>query len=272
MTATADLAREDMHESLDRIIEEGAPRLHRSWTALLATGLIAGMEVGVGVLALLVVEEKTGSPLLGALAFSFAFLALLLGHSELFTEGFLVPITVVAAKAARVSDLMRLWVGTAVANLVGGWIFMWIGVHALPDIGEAVNRSAAHFIDMGFTGEAFALAVLAGTLITLMTRMQNGTDSMPTKALVAMFGGFLLAGMAVSHAILESLLAFGALHSGEATFGYLDWLGWLAWATLGNMVGGIGIVTLLRLLRSRELIAEKRQGANPETGHVPAVD
>jgi hypothetical protein len=34
---------------------------------------------------------------------------LLLGHSELFTEGFLVPVTVVAAGKARVVDLVRLW-------------------------------------------------------------------------------------------------------------------------------------------------------------------
>ncbi len=268
MTAVPDLAREEINESLDRILQEGTPRLHRSWTALIATGLVAGMEVSVGVLALLVVTEKTGSPLLGALAFSFAFLALLLGHSELFTEGFLVPITVVAAKEARFRDLGRLWIGTALANLAGGWMFMWIGIHALPEVEAKVNESAAHFIDMGFTAKAFALAVVAGTLITLMTRMQNGTDSMPIKALVALFGGFLLAGMEVSHSILESLLAFGALHTNAATFGYLDWLGWLSWAVLGNIVGGVGIVTLLRLVRSRELIAERRRQADPETGEV----
>lgn len=84
--------------SVDRIVEEGTPRLRRSWPDLLATGTVAGLEVSIGVLALLVVLEQTHNHLLAGLAFSFGFMALLLGHSELFTEGFLVPITVVVAK------------------------------------------------------------------------------------------------------------------------------------------------------------------------------
>ena len=42
-------------------------------------------------------KHATGSLLLGSVAFSVGFVALLLGHSELFTEGFLVPVTTVAA-------------------------------------------------------------------------------------------------------------------------------------------------------------------------------
>lgn len=243
--------------SVDRIVEEGTPRLHRAWPDLLATGTMAGLEVSIGVLALLVVTERTGSPLLGGLAFSFGFMALLLGHSELFTEGFLVPITVVYAKAARVRDLARFWLGSAAGNLVGGWVMTWFVMRAFPDLHARAVEAASSFIDLGVTLRSFCLAVLAGAAITLMTRMQNGTDSMPAKLVVAVAAAFVLAGLQLAHSILESLLIFCALHAG-APFGYADWLGWFGWTVLGNAVGGIGLVTVLRLVRSRQLLAEHR--------------
>jgi formate-nitrite transporter family protein len=57
---------------------------------LLATGLLGGIDVGVGVLACLVVDHGTGQPLLGAAAFTVGFVALLLARGVLFTENFLV--------------------------------------------------------------------------------------------------------------------------------------------------------------------------------------
>lgn len=256
--AAASGKEEKVGSTVDRIVEEGTPRLERRWDDLLATGAVAGLEVGIGVLALLVVEDATGSTLLAGLAFSFGFLALLLGHSELFTEGFLVPVTVVAAGAARLRDMFRFWVGSAVANLAGGWVITYIAIKAYPDLGPTAIESARHFIDMGITVRSFCLAVLAGSVITLMTRMHNGTDSMGIRVFVSVFAGFLLAGLQLAHSILDSLLIFAALHTGQAPFGYADWLGWVGWAALGNMVGGIGLVSGLRLIRSRDLIAEHR--------------
>jgi formate-nitrite transporter family protein len=59
---------------------------------------MGGLDIGAGVLALLLVEHLTGSPLLGGLAFSIGFIALTLARSELFTENFLVPVAAVAAR------------------------------------------------------------------------------------------------------------------------------------------------------------------------------
>lgn len=254
--------------SIDRIVEEGAPRLHRSWSGLLSTGMVAGAEVSIGVLALLVVSTKTGQPLLGALAFGFGFLALLLGHSELFTEGFLVPVTVVVAGEARVRDMLRLWVGTAAANLAGGWIVMWLGMVAFPAEHHTAIEQASYFINQGITFRALALAILAGAVMTLLTRMHNGTDDMPSKVISSLFAAFLLPGLQLAHSILDSLLIFGALQTGHAPFGYADYFGWLGWAVLGNVIGGIGLVTLLRLIRSRDLLAEHRRHADPKSRTV----
>ena len=258
---TSDAPAEDqLTEAFDTIVSEGAQRLHRSWREVLSTGLAGGLEVATGVLALLAVLAETGSHLLAGLAFSIGFVALLLARSELFTEGFLVPVTAVVAKRASWPQLGKLWGGTLVANLVGGWLVTWLIMKAFPQLGSTAVESATSFVDAPLDLRAVCLALLAGSTLTLMTRMQHGTTSDPAKIVAAVAGGFLLAGLSLFHSILDSLLIFCALHAG-APFGYGDWLAWFWYTALLNVAGGLLVVTFLRLLRSKELLQQERAAA-----------
>ncbi len=250
-----------LDDTFSRIVDQGEQRLGRDWSAMLATGLMAGLEVGIGILAMLVVIERTGSQMLGGVAFSVGFLALLLGHSELFTEGFLIPVTTTVAGRARWVDLLRFWAVTLVTNLIGGWVITWFAIQGFPQIRATAVKSASGFIDAGIGVRSLALGVLAGAVITLMTRMQHGTESEPARIVASVASAFVLAGMPLFHSILDSLVIFAALHTGHTRFGYLDWLGWLGWAVLWNMVGGIGLVTLLRLVRARKRVTHDREEA-----------
>jgi formate/nitrite transporter FocA (FNT family) len=256
-------AEDQLTEAFETIVSEGAQRLHRSWREVLATGLAGGLEVATGVLALLAVLAETGSHLLAGLAFSIGFIALLLARSELFTEGFLVPVTAVVAKRASWPQLGKLWGGTLVANLVGGWVFAWLIMTAFPELGRTAIESAVKFVDAPLDLRAVCLALLAGSTLTLMTRMQHGTTSDPAKIVAAVAGGFLLAGLSLFHSILDSLLIFCALHAG-APFGYADWLAWFWYTALLNVAGGLLVVTFLRLLRSKELLQRERAEADGE--------
>ncbi|HEX9316767.1 MAG TPA: formate/nitrite transporter family protein, partial [Actinomycetota bacterium] len=100
----------------------------------------------------------------------------------------------------------------------------------------------------GIGVRSFALALLGGVIITLMTWMERSTTSVPAKLAAAFTAAFLLAAGSLNHAIVVSLEMFAALHAG-APFGYLDWVRTVLWATLGNMIGGIGLVTVLRLVQ-----------------------
>ncbi|MDO5737042.1 MAG: formate/nitrite transporter family protein [Propionibacteriaceae bacterium] len=251
---------DEIVESFDRIVEEGAGRLARSWLTMLITGTFGGLEIGLGVMAYLAVLHDTQNHLLAGLAFGIGFIALLLAKSELFTEGFLVPITAVAAKEASIGQLMKLWGSTLVMNLVGGWVFMWIVVQAFPQWKPELAAAAVHFVGAGFSWQTVCLAVLGGSTITLMTRMQHGTDSDAAKIIAAISGGFLLAGLQLFHSILDSLLIFGAIHAGVAVT-YAEWIGWFGYTLLFNMLGGLLLVTALRLLRNKDLIQERRQAA-----------
>ncbi|MGH4017485.1 MAG: formate/nitrite transporter family protein [Pseudonocardiaceae bacterium] len=253
----------DSEYTFERLVDEGEQRLGRSWPGLITTGLLGGFDVGVGVLALLLVEAATHSVLLGGLAFSLGFIALTLARSELFTENFLVPVTAVVAKNASLLSLGRLWAVTAVTNLVGGWIFVAIILVGFPALRATAVEVGSFYIELGTTWHAFALAVIGGVLITLMTHLQHATDSDGVRLVPAIAIGFLLGAGKINHAIVASLLCFAALQAG-APFGYADWLGMFAFAVLGNMIGGLGLVTVLRLLQvPHKVLAERHTSQQP---------
>ncbi|PYY61811.1 formate/nitrite transporter family protein [Curtobacterium sp. MCSS17_011] len=261
---TSDAPVEDeLAESFDATIEEGAERLQRTTRAILVTGFFGGLEVGLGVMAYLAVLTETDSHLLAGLAFGIGFIALHLAHSELFTENFLMPVAAVVAREGTVLQLVRLWGGTLVANLAGGWLFMWLVVQAFPQWHATLSESAHHYVDAPFGLQSIVLAVLGGSTITLMTRMQQGTDSDPAKLVAAVAGGFLLAGLQLFHSILDSLLVFGAIQAGvDITYG--QWLGWFGYTLLFNVLGGLVLVTALRLLRTKELMQDRRRDSQDD--------
>jgi formate/nitrite transporter FocA (FNT family) len=259
---------DELKQSFDKTIGEGAERLQRSMRNILVTGIFGGFEVGLGIMAYLAVLHQTGDHLLAGLAFSIGLVALLLAHSELFTENFLMPVAAVVAKEGSVAQLAKLWGGTLLANLAGGWVFVWIVMQAFPEWSGTVSESAHHFVDAPFSLQVVALAVLGGSTITLMSRMQQGTENDVARVVATVIGGFLLAGLQLFHSILDSLLIFAAIQSG-ADITYGQWLAWFGYTLLFNVLGGIVLVTLLRLVRTKELVEQRRQDApdDPEAPH-----
>jgi formate/nitrite transporter FocA (FNT family) len=249
---------DELEESFDQVVGTGAERLNRRLLVVLVTGFFGGLEVGLGVLAYLAVLHQTQDHLLAGLAFGVGFVALLLAHSELFTENFLMPVAAVVAREGTLLQLLRLWIGTLAANLAGGWLFMWLVVLAFPEWHATIAEAGATYARAPLEVRTAVLAVLAGSTITLMTRMQQGTDSEPAKIVAAMIGGLLLAGLGLFHSVLDSLLIFGAIDAG-AGVGYLDWIRWFGYTLAGNLVGGLLLVTALRLVRTSELVRERRR-------------
>jgi formate/nitrite transporter FocA (FNT family) len=250
--------------SFHQIVDEGSQRLHRTWRVMLVTGTFGGLEIGVGVMAYLAILHETGSHLLGGVGFGIGFMALLLAKSELFTENFLVPITAALAGEARWAQLLKLYVATLVTNLISGWLFMWLVVLAFPQWAAVLTESAEHYVSAPIGVRSICLAVLGGSTITLMTRMQHGTTSEVAKILAGFAGGFLLAGLQLFHSILDSLLIFGAIHAG-APIGYVDWLRWFLYTVIFNVLGGLALVTSLRLVRTKELLREHREAVARDT-------
>lgn len=257
----------ELEDAFDRLVDEGAERMQRPLLALVATGLLGGIDIGTGVLAYLVVKDETGSTVLAGIAFSIGFVALLLARSELFTENFLVPVAAVVGRDGTLLALARLWAVTLVANLVGGAVMAWIIVTAKPELEATARETGMHYADLGVGLDSLLLAVLAGVVITLMTRMQHATESLGVQLVPAVLFGALLSGAQLFHCILDSLFIFAAMFAG-ADISVGTWLVALAWSALGNMIGGIGLVTAIRLLRVPRRVAEERQAGGPRPGEA----
>jgi formate/nitrite transporter FocA (FNT family) len=249
---------QQLEEAYDRLVEEGEDRLSRPPLLLVTTGLLGGIDIATGVLAYLVVDHLTHSTLLAGLAFPIGFVALLLARSELFTENFLVPVVTVAAGRSGILALARLWGVTLVLNLLGGWVMTLLIITGLPDLKQTAIAVGSHYAQLGINVHSFALAVLAGAVITLMTRMQHATDNLGVQLVPGILFSALLAIGQLFHCVLDSLFMFAGLWS-QAPYGYLDWLGALAWSALGNMVGGLVLVTFIRLLQMHHRVAESRE-------------
>ena len=248
----------ELEDSFETIVTEGAERLHRTVRTVVITGLFGGIEVALGIMAMLAVLHETGNHLLAGLAFSIGLIAIFLAHSELFTEDFLMPVAAVVSRNGSIAQLAKLWVGTLAANLVGGWVIMWIITRAFPEWSDVLSESAHHFVDAPLALQSICLAVLGGATMTLLTRMQQGTQSDVAKIVAAVGAAFLLAGLQLFHSVLDSLIIFGAIQSG-ASVSYLDWLNWFWYTTAFNIIGGVVLVTALRLLRTKELVDEERE-------------
>jgi formate/nitrite transporter FocA (FNT family) len=262
---------EELSDAFQASVDLGQARLERSTPGLIATGLVGGADVTLGVFALLLVLEKTGNELLGAVAFIIGFIALELANSELFTENFLLPVAAVVAGQARWPALIRLWIGTLTTNLIGGWLVVGMIITGFPELRAPARTVAEHYVTIGIGWRSMAGAILGGAIITLMTWMERSTESPVAKIISASIAAFLLAAGPLNHVIVVSLEMFAALISGAA-FGYRDWASIAAWYTLGNMIGGIVLVTGLRLVQvGRRGVEEASEGPGGDRAGFPAT-
>jgi formate/nitrite transporter FocA (FNT family) len=248
----------EVEDAFDRLVTEGQDRLTRPLLPLLTTAFVGGVDVGIGVLIYLVVKAETGNGLLAAAVFTIGFVALLLARSELFTENFLVPVTAVVARKGTVLQLLRLWVLSLAANLLGGFVMAAMIIVALPGVRATAVLTGTHYAHLGVSWESFFLAVLAGAVITLLTRMQHATNSVGVQLVPAVLLSFVLVGAQLFHSVLDSIFIFAGLLTGHAGYDYADWVGALGWSAFGNLVGGLVLVTAVRLLRVPHRVREER--------------
>jgi formate/nitrite transporter FocA (FNT family) len=95
-----------------------------------------------------------------------------------------------------------------------------------------------------------ARAVLAGTLIALLSYMLNAVDTVVARILLAYLVGFLLALGPFDHVVVSALhLLFGVLTSGGVS--PADLLTNIGLATAGNLAGGLLLITLTHTAQVR---------------------
>jgi formate/nitrite transporter FocA (FNT family) len=237
-----------------RTREEGQRRLSRPLVELGATAFVAGVDVVFGIVALFTTTALTtkwvgpdAAHFFGSIAFGIAFVFIVVGRSELFTENFLVPIAGLERTKASWYKLGELWAVSPIMNLLGGGLLLTLLTvhHVLPHgTGKAAIDVGAKLADRGPLA-AFMSAIGAGALITLMTWLVEGAETMGTRIVAAWIAGAVLTVTTFNHVIVVTLEMFAAIRYG-APISWSNLLANLGIAAAGNLVGGLLFVTLTR--------------------------
>jgi len=244
----------------ERTRDEGARRLERPFLEVVTTALAAGFDVVAGVVALAIVSSelshhfgKHAAHVGGAVAFGMAFIFLVIGRGELFTENFLVPLAGLDGKERNAWwKLGELWTVSPVCNIVaGGAMAVILTVHGVLPFGTGKT-----LVDMaGYTSgrswlTLFVSAVFAGALITAMTWFVEGQDAMGIRVVAAWLAAALLVLGNFNHVIVASIeLLFGMRFGAHVSWSFF--FANVGVAAGGNLVGGVGLVTLNRFTQAR---------------------
>jgi formate/nitrite transporter FocA (FNT family) len=246
-------------EIFERTRIEGERRLSRPLLELASTAAAAGIDVAFGIVALGTITalfaKRFGTDVgqfFGAIGFGTGFVFIVVGRSELFTENFLVPLAALRRERASWVKLGELWTVSPVLNILGGaLLIVAVTAHGvLPRgtgralVGVAGRADAKSFL------AAFLSAIAAGALITLMTWMVEGQESMGVRVAVAWVVGALVTLGGFNHVIVSTLELLIGIRYG-ASIGWDRFFAGFGTALLGNMIGGIGLVTLTRFSQAR---------------------
>ena len=242
------------HEIYERTRREGRRRLSRPLLELSSTAFVAGVDVVFGLVAYAATIAAAAphlgvdlARLLGSLAFGISFVFIVVGRSELFTENFLVPITGLDRTRRSALKLAELWTFSPILNVLGGTaLILVLTAHGVLPHGSGTEfRTLIAHYDTLSARAAFLSAIGAGALITLMTWLVEGADSMWIRVVSAWIGGSLLALATLDHVIIDTVAWVFSLRYG-GTAGTGDLVDNFFVAAAGNLVGGVAFVTLTR--------------------------
>lgn len=247
-------------EIFERTRREGERRLSRPTLELATTAIAAGVDIVFGIAALgtvsALVSKRYGTDLghvFGAIAFGVSFVFIVVGRSELFTENFLVPLAGIRrGERASWFKLVELWTVSPLMNILGGvMLILIVTTHGVMPHGTgAAVADAANKFDLNNFLAAFMSAIAAGALITLMTWMVEGQESMGVRVAVAWIVGAVLALGNFNHIIVATLEIFAGIRWGA----HVPWSTLFTnfgTALLGNMIGGFAFVTFNRFSQAR---------------------
>ena len=242
------------HEMFARTRHEGQRRLTRSKLDLTTTSLVAGFDIVFGVIAIATVTAlltprlgPSAAHMVGSLFFGIAFIFIVVGRSELFTENFFVPITALRHGRMRLLKLAELYTISPVMNVLGGTLLILVvttkGV--LPEgTPTALNELASHIDDLDLWS-AFCSAIIGGALITAMTWMVEGVGTVGGRIIIAWIAGTVLALASLNHVIVVTLEFIFGMRLGT-TISFEDTAVNFVIAAAGNLVGGLLFVTFTR--------------------------
>jgi formate-nitrite transporter family protein len=234
----------------EAILKEGEDELERSTSALLWSGLAAGLSMGFSFLGVGVLRaylpHASWVPLVASFGYTLGFVIVILGRQQLFTENTLTVILPLMRKrdAHTFANVGRLWISVLAANIVGALVFAF--VLARTQIVEHGTFEALKAAAIEAAPPSFAVALLrgvfAGWLIAMVVWLLPFAETARLWVIILLTYIVGLAGL--SHVIVTTVDA-----------GFLVFVGDMSWrefvvgsfvpALVGNIIGGVALVAAL---------------------------
>src|SRR3954468_20933942 len=219
-------------EIFENTRKEGERRLERPFLEVVSTALAAGFDIAAGVILLAVLTApltehfgKHAASVGGAFGFGVAFVFLIVGRGELFTENFLVPLAGLHGKPRNAwLKLAELWTVSPVFNILAGAVIaLIVTTHGvLPEGSGTALVDVASSIHANHTLALFCSAVFAGALITAMTWFVEGQETMGVRVFVGWVTGSMLALGHLNHVIGVTIeLIFGIRYGAHIPWSFV---------------------------------------------------
>jgi formate-nitrite transporter family protein len=230
--------------------EEGETAMDRTFFALAASALAAGLSMGFSFLVQSILESalpETGwRHLVSSFGYTIGFVFVILGRQQLFTESTLTAVLPVLTRRdfATLVKALRMWAIVLCFNLIGTAIFAGIlqikGVFS-PEVDEAL-ASVAHTALSADFGVTLVRGMFSGWLIALMVWLLPSARS--ARLLTILLVTYTVAVSKLTHVIAGSVEAAYAVMIGTASIG--DYFFVFVLPTfLGNVIGGVSLVAIL---------------------------
>lgn len=244
------------------IVAQGATELERTALDLAFSGLIAGLDIGFGPLAMAVVAGRlhvllhlslVQAVFFGGFLYPLGFVFVIAGRSELYTENMLTPLAGVLSGSGTFAKVARRWGIVLLCNLIGVIIFSVLVAHT--SIVFDPYRQIYQTMGLELTKHSFFAAMMAGIfggwLVALLSWLLQATEGSSAHFLITYVVTYLLVALALYHCVIGSIEVLLAMFAG-APITWLDWLTeFLAPAVLGNTVGAVVFVTGLKGFQAR---------------------
>jgi formate/nitrite transporter FocA (FNT family) len=249
------------------IRKEGESELERPLSALLWTGLAAGLSMGFSFSAQALLHS--GLPdapwrhLVASFGYTIGFVIIVMGRQQLFTESTLSAVLPALTRRDRATmgATLRLWGAVLTANIVGTWLFavaLAYGKPFRPDVAASLSMLAGEVGTEAFWPTVFK-GIFAGWLIALMVWLLPSARS--AKLWVIILLTYLVALAHLPHIIAGSVeVAFAVLTGARPFADY--WTDFFVPTLIGNSLGGICLVAML----NHAPVAKELDGADEPVG------
>jgi len=240
----------------EAIRREGEEELARNTSALIWSGLAAGLSMGFSFLmeALLAsgLPAADWRPLISKFGYCVGFLIVVLGRQQLFTENTLTPILQLFHRAdlRTLLHVLRLWAMVLSANIAGAFLFALLvaKTELFPAGVTQILSEISGKVFVGSFWQTLFSAVFAGWLIALMVWLLPFAETARVTVIIIITYVVGLGGFA--HIIAGSVNAFYALLVGNVSIA--DVAGrFFVPALLGNIIGGMTFVSVVNYAQVR---------------------